>query len=128
MSSNLDLGAGGVAAHVANSFTAAQRGAIIALADAATITPDFSLGNNFGLTIGGARTLANPTNLVPGQSGVIKVQQDSAGSRSLAFGSYYKFPNGSIPSLSSGANAVDEIVYYVESATFISCQFRSDVK
>lgn len=128
MSSNLELGAGGVAAQVANTFTAAQRGAIVALADAATVTPDFSAGNNFGLTLAGSRTLANPTNLVAGQSGVIKVQQDSAGGRALAFGSYYKFPNGSVPSLTSSANAVDEIVYYVESASFISCQFRPDVK
>jgi hypothetical protein len=32
---------------VAQSFTAAQRGAISALTDGATITPDFALANNF---------------------------------------------------------------------------------
>jgi hypothetical protein len=56
---------------LAQSYTAAQRGAITALTSASTVTPDFSLANNFSLTLGHNATLANPTNLTAGQSGVI---------------------------------------------------------
>ena len=35
--------------------------AIIGLTDAATIAVDMSLGNNFSVTLGGNRTLGNPT-------------------------------------------------------------------
>ncbi|GEM_PF-2858241 len=112
----------------AQSFTKAQRGAVVALVDGATITPDFSLGNNFSLTIAGNRTLANPTNLVAGQSGIIVITQDATGSRTAAFGSYWKFASGSAPSLTTTANAVDVLAYYVESANRITARLHSDVK
>jgi len=49
----------------------AQIGSITTLTDGATITPNFALNNSFTVTLAGNRTLANPTNLVAGQSGVI---------------------------------------------------------
>src|SRR4030042_1594951 len=79
---------------VAQSFTAAQRGSVSALTDGATITPNFAVANNFSVTLGGNRTLANPTNITAGQSGVIVITQDGTGSRTLAFGSRGKFSNG----------------------------------
>ena len=104
----------------AQSFTKAQRGSIVTLTDGATVTPDFSLGNNFTLTLGGNRTLANPTNLTAGQSGVILVLQDGTGSRTLSFGGYWKFPSGTAPTLTTTASAVDLLVYFVESSSRIS--------
>ena len=104
----------------AQSFTKAQRGSIVTLTDGATVTPDFSLGNNFTLTLAGNRTLANPTNLTAGQSGVILLLQDSTGSRTLSFGSYWKFPGGTAPTLTTTASAVDLLVYFVESSSRIS--------
>ena len=112
----------------AQSFTKAQRGAITALTDGATITPDFSLGNNYSVTLGGSRTLANPTNLTAGQSGVIVITQDATGSRTLAYGSYWKFPGGTAPTLTTTASAVDVLAYYVESSTRITARLVSDVK
>jgi len=113
---------------VAQSFSKAQRGAITALTDGATITPDFSLANNYSVTLGGNRTLANPTNLTAGQSGVIVVTQDGTGSRTLAYGSYWKFPSGTAPTLTTTANAVDVLAYYVESSTRITARLVLDVK
>lgn len=110
------------------SFTAAQRGAVSALTDASTITPDFAVANNFSLTIGGNRTLANPSNLTAGQSGVIVITQDGTGSRTLAYGSYWKFANGTAPSLTTTASAVDVLAYYVESSTRITARLIGDVK
>jgi len=104
---------------VAQSFTAAQRGTISALTDGATITPDFALGNNFSVTLGGNRTLANPSNLVAGQSGSIFISQDGTGSRTLAWGSYWDFANGTAPTLTTTASAVDRVDYVVRSSTSI---------
>jgi hypothetical protein len=112
----------------AQSFTAAQRGAVSALTDGATITPNFALANNFSVTLGGNRTLANPTNIAAGQSGAIVITQDGTGSRTLAYGSYFKFPNGSAPVLTTTANAVDVLVYYCESTTRITARLVSDTK
>jgi hypothetical protein len=110
------------------SFTVAQRGSITALTDGATITPDFNAANNYSLTIGGNRTLANPTNITAGQSGAIVITQDATGGRTLAYGSYWKFPGGTIPTLTTTASAVDVIVYYVESTTRIAATMLNDVK
>lgn len=110
------------------TFTKAQRGSVVALTDGATITPDFSAGNNFSVTLGGNRTLANPTNIAAGQSGAITITQDGTGSRTLAYGSYFKFSNGSAPVLTTTANAVDVLVYYCESATRITARLVSDTK
>ncbi|MFZ9265090.1 MAG: hypothetical protein ACO222_08010 [Polynucleobacter sp.] len=112
----------------AQSFTAAQRGAISALTDGSTVTPDFALANNFSLAIGGNRTLANPSNLTAGQSGVIVITQDGTGSRTLAYGSYWKFSNGTAPTLTTTASAVDVLAYYVESSTRITAKLVTDVK
>ena len=114
--------------NVAQSFTAAQRGAVTALTDGATITPDFALANNFSVTLGGNRTLANPTNLTVGQSGVIKVTQDGTGSRTLAYGSNWKFPGGTAPTLTTTASAVDVLAYYVDNGTRITARLMADVK
>jgi hypothetical protein len=113
---------------VAQSFSAAQRGTISALTDGATITPNFALANNFSVTLGGNRTLANPTNLTAGQHGVIVITQDGTGSRTLAYGSNFKFPAGSAPTLTTTANAVDVLAYYVESASRITARLIGDTK
>lgn len=97
----------------AQTFTAAQRGTISALTDGATITPDFAVANNFSVTLGGNRTLANPTNLTAGQSGCIFITQDGTGSRTLAFGSYWDFTGGTAPTLTTAASSVDVLVYAV---------------
>lgn len=112
----------------AETATGAKRGTVVALTDAATITPDFSAGNNFSVTLGGNRTLANPSNQTAGQAGIIVVTQDGTGSRTLAYGSNWKFPSGTAPTLTTTASAVDVIAYYVESATRITARWIGDVK
>jgi len=110
------------------TFTAAQRGGVSALTDGATITANFALANNFSVTLGGNRTLANPSNQTAGQHGVIVITQDGTGSRTLAYGSYFKFPAGTAPTLTTTANAVDVLCYYVEGASRITARLISDVK
>lgn len=97
--------------------------ATVALTDGATITPDFGTGINFSVTLGGSRTLANPTNAKTGQSGVIIVTQDGTGSRVLTYGTKYKFPGGAAVGgvLSTAAGSVDVISYYVRSNGDLLC-------
>lgn len=112
---------------VAQVFTKGQAGQITALVDAATIAVDLADSNNFSVTLGGNRLLGNPTNIVPGQSGVIVLTQDGAGSRLLSFDTYWKFANGAAPSLSTGPASVDYLTYYVETATRIYGSVVKDV-
>ena len=111
--------------NVAQSFTKGQRGTPVALTDASSVAVDLSLGNNFTLlctsSVGATRALANPTNAVAGQTGLITVTQASGGSNALTFSSNYKFAggSGSAPSLTTTGNAVDVLPYSVKSATEI---------
>jgi hypothetical protein len=105
---------------LAQSYTAQQRGAITALTDGTTITPDFAVANNFSVTLGGNRTLANPTNLTAGASGCIWITQDGTGSRTLAYGSQWDFTGGTAPTLTTTAAAVDCLAYSVQSSSKIT--------
>lgn len=84
---------------------------IVSLTDGANIAVDFNTGQNFAVQLAGNRTIDNPTNCVPGQTGSIFVIQDGTGSRTLSFGANYKFPGGTAPTLSTGASACDRIDY-----------------
>ena len=92
---------------------------ITTLTDAASITSNFALGNNFLVTIGGNRTLAAPTNAVAGQSGSIYIIQDGTGSRTLAYNTVWQFVSAAVPTLSTGVNDVDMLLYTARSATTI---------
>ena len=109
----------------AQTYTAAQRGTITTLTDGATITPDFAASNNYTVTLAGNRTLANPSNLTAGQSGSIFIVQDSTGSRTLSFGSYWDFAGGTAPTLTTDASAVDRVDYIVRSTTSIHAVFTA---
>lgn len=78
-----------------------------ALTDQASIAWNTALGAFATLTIGGNRTLANPTNLTAGASYALKITQDGTGSRTLAYGSAFKWAGGSVPVLSTAIGAVD---------------------
>jgi hypothetical protein len=94
-------------------------GSITALTDAATISVNFASSNNFSVTLGGNRTLGNPSNVVAGQSGFIAVTQDGTGSRTLSYSSNWDFASGSAPTLTTTAGATDIIAYYARTTTSI---------
>ena len=94
-------------------------GSITALTDAATISVNFASSNNFSVTLGGNRTLGNPSNVVAGQSGFIAVTQDGTGSRTLSYSSNWDFASGSPPILTTTAGATDIIAYYARTTTSI---------
>ena len=101
------------AKNAAQTFTAGQRGEITTLTSASTVTPDFADSNNFTLTLGTNVTLENPSNLTAGQSGSLFLVQDSTGSRTVTWGSYWDWAGGTAPTLTTTANAVDRVDYIV---------------
>ena len=109
----------GASTSVANTWTAGQRAEITTLTDGATITPNLADSNNYVITLAGNRTIANPTNIVAGQSGSIFILQDGTGSRTATWGSYWDFAGGTPPTLSTAASSVDRIDYIVRSSTSI---------
>jgi hypothetical protein len=108
--------------------TGGVRGAITTLTDAATIAVDMDDNNNFKVTLGGNRTLGNPSNVVEGQTGFIEVIQDGTGSRTLSYSSNYRFVGGTAPTLTTTASAVDILAYAVMSDEKIMITAHLDVK
>jgi len=76
----------------------ANNNTVVVLADAPTVAVDAGLGNVFQVTLGGHRTLGNPTNLSDGQVYTFRIVQDSTGGRKLTWGSGFLFSGNSIPS------------------------------
>lgn len=84
---------------------------IIALTDASTITFNAALGLAYTITLGGDRTIANPTGLVPGATYSLRVTQDSTGTRLLTFSDKFYFTGGTAPTLSVTADAIDILTF-----------------
>jgi hypothetical protein len=61
----------------------------VTLTDAATIATNASLGNHFRVTLGGNRTLGNPTNPTDGQKVIWELIQDATGSRTITLGNAF---------------------------------------
>jgi hypothetical protein len=81
-----------------------------------SVTLDFSANQNFVLTFTGNVTLANPSTEAVGQAGVIVCIQDGTGSRTLSLGTDYESPAGGGITLSTAANAVDVVPYFVKAS------------
>lgn len=114
------------AALTTNTFSGAQIGGVTALTSTSnSIAINLALNNNFSHTFTENTTLANPTNIVAGQSGRIFFTQHASSPKTLAFGTYYLFPavenGGSDPAVTATNSAVDVLYYDVLSTTQISC-------
>jgi hypothetical protein len=93
----------------ANIFERNQSVQPLDLTDGGTISTDASLSNIFRVTLGGNRTLANPTNLTDGMVLNWIIKQDSTGGRTLAYDTKFKWPSGTAPVVAAGSNAVSFI-------------------
>lgn len=113
----------GTASKLVSSDGVSSALAFTTLVDIATVSVDMSLGINFTLTLGGNRTLGNPSNTVPGRCGVIYVVQPASGGPfTLTPGANWTqsggFSGGNFL-LSTAASAVDRISYCVRTSTAI---------
>jgi hypothetical protein len=125
---------GGISGYAALSstgqtYSGGQRGGISTLTYATGIAADFSLSNNFQVTLTGNTVFQNPTNIISGQAGCITIVQGSSGN-TAGYGSYWHYPggSGSTPSLTATSGAVDILVYYVRNSTSVAYRLVQDVK
>lgn len=98
-------------ADISGTIAPSQFPSNVGLTDGASIAWNLDTAPMASVTLGGNRTLANPTNMRDGGCYTLRVSQDGTGSRSLAFGSAYKWPGGSVPTLSTTANAIDILTF-----------------
>lgn len=107
--------AGATAIRPAEIWTSAG---FAALTDAATIAVDLSTGFNFFVVIAGSRTLGNPTNVKPGQSGVIGLQASGGPYTINVDTNWYANAAAGFPiSIASGTNCF--IGYFCVNSTYI---------
>jgi hypothetical protein len=85
----------------------------------ATTTFDFTQGNNFSLILGATITIANPTGVTTGQSGLILIQENSTGGYTCAWGTSWDFASSTAPTLTTTANALNALPYFARSTTSI---------
>jgi len=85
------------------------------LVDGASIAWDIAQGTHATVTLGGNRTLANPTNMKAGGIYVLRAVQDGTGGRTLLYGTAFLFAGGTdIVLTTATANAVDVLVFYCD--------------
>lgn len=98
---------------VAQTFTAAQVGSTQTASITGSTTLDFSVYQNFVLTLTGSVTLDNPTTETAGQSGFITFIQDGTGSRTVSLGTDYETAGAAGLTLSTAASTTDIVPYVV---------------
>lgn len=97
--------------NIAQEYTAQQNFNATTLTDAANIAWNLNTNQVASVTLAGNRTLDNPTNMKDGSTYLLRVIQDATGSRTLAYGTAYKWPGGTAPTLTTAANAVDYLTF-----------------
>lgn len=92
-------------------------GGVFALTDGASIAIDLSKGNVYTVTLGGNRTLANPTNATAGTAFRVAFKQDGTGGRTISFGANYD--TAGFTALTGTANKIQEVYFLVVDSTHI---------
>tara|TARA_R100001443_G_scaffold22190_1_gene34366 strand:- start:102 stop:1874 length:1773 start_codon:yes stop_codon:yes gene_type:complete len=104
----------------AREYTKTQNFDMTTLSDGANISWDLSANQVATVTLAGNRTLDAPSNQVAGATYILIVKQDGTGSRTLnTSASSYKFPGGTEPTLSTGANAVDILTFVSDGSSML---------
>ena len=93
-----------------NVYSKAQGSAITTLTDAATVVWDMAPSNVYYVTLGGNRIIGAPTNVKPGYTYILFIDQ-GAGSRTLTWNAAFLWAGGTAPTLATGAAAVDVVSF-----------------
>ena len=87
---------------------------VLNVATSTTVTLDLSLSNNFYIgPLDKNIKLANPTNQVAGQAGMILVPQNVSGGYTITYGTDWRFEGGTDPTNSTASYARDVLSYFV---------------
>ena len=93
------------------SYTRPQYHPVVSLTDGATIAWDTNLAPNADVVLGGNRTFDPPTNIIDGAFYSLRVVQDGTGSRTGSWDPAFHFAGGTVPVLTTTANAVDRFTF-----------------
>lgn len=107
---------------VAQTYTAGQRAEITTLTSSSgSVAIDFSLSNNFKLTLSEAVTAITVSNATAGQSGSIFIEQPSSGGPYAVGGwvAAFLFSGAAAPQITQTASKCDRVDYTILSATQI---------
>jgi hypothetical protein len=107
---------------VAQTYTAGQRGEVTTLTSSSgSVAIDFSLSNNFKLTLSEAVTAITVSNATAGQSGSIFIEQPSSGGPHAVGGwvAAFLFSGAAAPTITQTASKCDRVDYAILSATQI---------
>ena len=107
---------------VAQTYTAGQRGEVTTLTSSSgSVAIDFSLSNNFKLTLSEAVTAITVSNATAGQSGSIFIEQPSSGGPYAVGGwvAAFLFSGAAAPTITQTASKCDRVDYAILSATQI---------
>lgn len=111
-----------------NTWNKPQIGAITTYNNASgSTTIDLAASNNFKLVLSGNVTLQNPSNITEGQSGLITIVQPAGTYYTMSYGSFWKFPSGSVKTLTTTSGAIDALAYYVASSSFAICNLLGNI-
>ena len=99
------------------TVTSGKGDAFVTLTDDTSIAIDCDDGNTFVVTITANRAIANPSNPRDGQTITLLIIQDGVGSHTLTWGSAWKWPSATPPTLSTGAGDIDMITAKYRSST-----------
>jgi hypothetical protein len=110
------------------SLGAAAIGILVSSNATGDTTLNLQNGNFFKLTLTGNTSVTTPTNIAPGQSGIIYLIQDGTGGRSVSFSDVWNFSSGVTITPTSVANSVDLISYFVRGVSAIDVASALDFK
>jgi hypothetical protein len=88
-----------------------------------TFSPDWQNGNTQTIILNDNATIGNPaTGIIRvGATYILILQQDNEGGKTVTFGSYYKFPGGNPPILTTTGTKADVITLVGFSSTVLMC-------
>lgn len=114
---------------LSQSYNSAQAGSYATLLSAsASIKINLAKGNNYKHTLTEDTTLAEPSNPLPGQAGVIEFTQGS-GPYTLGFNLFWRWVGGTCPTISTGDGDISLMSYIVSSdASFATCVWLDDMQ
>ena len=90
---------------------------------AGSVVWDFPLGNIAKFTLTSPTTINNPTHIKAGGYTLI-LAQDATGSRTVTWGSVFKWPSGVAPVLSTVANSIDVISFVCDGTNMYGSYVR----
>ena len=111
----------------ANVYTAQQNFGTSPLLMASGLQWNLNSAQEASITLTGPSTLNAPTGQVNGGNYKLRIVQDGTGGRTLVYNAVYKFPGGTIPTLTTAAGAVD-VLSCASDGTNMDCVLTQDFR